>query len=213
MLFHTTNTMYLISLFRPITLITRQRSCWPTSFTNQYPGGNSEYWSNTKYWIMCCMSFLDCTLKRTICDTNIESCRLGMSKSIRSIDIIEVSILFQYHTFRTIRYSIYSMPYLKPKWLMGLPSCHHYVHRSDLLTMHNSFLFVVSFTSVFAEFKPTAFFFPSYPTQQCLVSPASRWSSELLSQQLQRSRDPASVCGVQVQGVSRCGPLQQCRWR
>lgn len=47
----------------------------------------------------------------------------------------------------------------------------------------------------------------------CLVCVASRWSSKLLSQQLQCTRNPASVCGVQVPGVSRCGPLEQCRRR
>lgn len=44
---------------------------------------------------------------------------------------------------------------------MGLPSCHRYIHQSDLLTIQA--LYYKPFTSVFAEFKPTAFFF--LPTQ------------------------------------------------
>lgn len=82
-------------------------------------------------------------------------------------------------------------------------------HYSARLT---SFFFVL-FTSALVEFKPTVNVFSSYSPQLCFVPLASRWSSKLLSQQLQCSRHPASVHGVQIQSVPRCGPLQQRRWR
>lgn len=47
----------------------------------------------------------------------------------------------------------------------------------------------------------------------CLLCLSSRWSSKLLSQQLQCPWDPASLCGIKVSGLPWCGPLQQFRWR
>ena len=67
--------------------------------------------------------------------------------------------------------------------------------------------YCLSYFSIWAAFS-----LPNL-THQCLVCLASRWCSKLFSQQLQCPGHPASVCGVQVPGVSRCGPLQQCRWR
>lgn len=51
-----------------------------------------------------------------------------------------------------------------------------------------------------------------FPAHMYFCPLTSRWRSKLLSQQFQCPRDPGSLRGIKVQGLSWCGPLQQLRW-